>query len=362
MPTKKQLPFASPPARLCILRLSAIGDVTHVVPIVRTLQKTWPRTHITWIIGKLEAGLVSDITGVEFILYDKSGGISAYLEIWKVLRQRRFDILLHMQMSLRASLISLLVRAPIRLGFDFQRAKDLQWVFTNHKINPVSHQHVLDSFCEFLKAMGIHERVLQWKIPLTAEVQDWAAALLKDRLPALVISPCSVHAYRNWSIEGYAAVAQYAHNTHGMHIVLTGGPSEMENSVGDAIVENLDFPVTNLIGKTSLKQLLAVVAGATVIISPDSGPAHMATAVGIPVIGLYASTNPNRARPYLSHQWTVNKYPQALLREYGISEQQAQWGTRIRSKHAMQAIKTHDVCTMLDRVLEEINPTTERYS
>ena len=130
MPKQIRLPFASPPNSVCILRLSAIGDVTHIVPIVRTLQKFWPNTHITWIIGKLEAGLVDDITGVEYILFDKNGGINAYREVGKRLLKRRFDILLHMQMSLRASLISLLIKAPIKLGFDFERAKDFQWVFT----------------------------------------------------------------------------------------------------------------------------------------------------------------------------------------------------------------------------------------
>lgn len=362
MPKQTRLPFESPPDSLCILRLSAIGDVTHIVPIVRTLQKYWPNTRITWIIGKLEACLVSDITGVEFILFDKNGGINAYREVWKRLNKRHFDILLHMQMSLRASLISLLIKAPIKLGFDFERAKDFQWVFTNHKINSVSRQHVLDSFFEFLKAMGLTDCVLRWDIPLTSDARDWASKQFTDTHPTLVISPCSTHAYRNWSIEGYAAVAEYAHQTHEMHIVLTGGPSEMEQSIGDAIVEHLDFPVTNLIGKTSLKQLLALIAHATVEISPDSGPAHIATAVGVPVIGLYASTNPNRARPYLSQPWTVNKYPEALLRVYRVTEEEAPWGKRVRSAHAMQAIKTQDVCNMLDRLLEDINTSMHRKS
>ncbi len=360
MPNRLHLPFASPPESLCILRLSAIGDVTHVVPIVRTLQKHWPNTRITWIIGKREASLVSGISGVEFILFDKNLGINAYREIRKTLSKCSFDILLHMQMSLRASLLSVLIKAPIKLGFDFKRAKDFQWMFTNHKIDSVSQQHVLDSFFEFPKAMGLFDRVTEWDIPLTPEARDWAKKQCKDKHPILVISPCSIHAYRNWIIEGYAAVAEYAHTTHCMHIVLTGGPSALEKSVGDAIVAQSEATITNLIGKTTLKQLLAVIALASVVISPDSGPAHLATAVGVPVIGLYASTNPDRARPYLSQQWTINRYPQALLREHGMTEKQAPWGMRVRSAHAMRAIKAQDVCRMLDRVLEDIDTTIPR--
>ena len=121
--------FASrPPQSLCILRLSAIGDVTHMVPVVRTLQSIWPKTKITWIIGKLESELVMDIPGIEFIIFDKKQGWGAYKTLKKNLHNRQFDLLLNMQSSLRASLASTKINAPIKLGFDRERAKDYQWM------------------------------------------------------------------------------------------------------------------------------------------------------------------------------------------------------------------------------------------
>ncbi|MCW8831360.1 MAG: glycosyl transferase, partial [Gammaproteobacteria bacterium] len=126
-----------------------MGDITHTLPVLRTLQKHWPDTPITWIIGKTEYQLVRDIKGVEFIIFDKAQGLAGYKAIRRQLKGRHFDILLHLQLSLRASAISFFVSAGIKLGFDKERAKDLQWLFSNQKIRPAStRQHVVDSFME----------------------------------------------------------------------------------------------------------------------------------------------------------------------------------------------------------------------
>src|ERR1700681_538943 len=134
------------PERLCILRLSAIGDTCHVVPVVRTLQRVWPKTQLTWVIGRIEARLMSLLPGVEFITIDKSAGLAAARSLTTALRGRRFDVLLHMQLSLRARLVSPLIRSKLRLGFDRARARELQWLFTNAQIVAHCRQHVLDSF------------------------------------------------------------------------------------------------------------------------------------------------------------------------------------------------------------------------
>src|ERR1700689_3755564 len=99
------------PESLCILRLSAIGDTCHVVPVVRTLQRIWPTTRLTWVIGRVEARLMSLLPGVEFITIDKGAGLAAARALRALLRGRRFDLLLHMQLSLRASLVSALISA-----------------------------------------------------------------------------------------------------------------------------------------------------------------------------------------------------------------------------------------------------------
>ncbi|HEX9802807.1 MAG TPA: glycosyltransferase family 9 protein [Gammaproteobacteria bacterium] len=349
------LPLTAPPKNLCLLRLSAIGDISHTLPILRTLQAAWPSTRITWIIGKTEYALVSDIPGVDFIIFDKSRRWRAFADLRRALKGRRFDVLLHMQMSMRASLASLLVRADVRLGFDRERARDMQWLFTNHKIAARQNQHVIDSFFGFTEALGISEHTLRWDIPIPEVAGQFADQAL-PREPFLVISPCSSMAYRNWSSSGYAAVAEHAIKQHGLKVVLCGGNSRLERLYGAEIAARLDSAgcsgnLTNLIGCTSLKQLLAVLARATALLSPDAGPAHLATAVGTPVIGLYACTNPDRARPYLSAAYTVNRYPEAVQAKYGKLPEQLPWGVRVRDAGTMERIRVEDVTGVLDRLM-----------
>lgn len=345
------LPLTTAPNSICLLRLSALGDISHTLPLLRTLQRHWPTTRITWIIGKSEYALVGDIPGIEFMVFDKSQGWQGYREIRKQLRGRRFDLLLHMQMSLRASLVSLLIHSPVRLGFDRRRARDLQWLFTNHKIAYQPQQHVIDSFLGFSKALGIEGRLLEWNIPIPSQALAFAEQQLPGTQPTLVISPCSSMAYRNWSVEGYAAIADYAIDKHNMRVVLSGGPSAIEGKYGREIMAQCRDKPANLIGHTDLKQLLALLQRATVVLSPDAGPAHLATAVGTPVIGLYACTNPDRARPYLSEEYVVNRYPEAVQAKYGKGIDELPWGIRVREPGTMERITVKEVMEMLDRVV-----------
>ena len=344
------LPLTSPPATLCILRLSAVGDICHTLPVVRTLQQVWPETKLTWIIGKVESTLVDDIPDIEFIIFDKAKGFHAYRELHQQMKGRHFDVLLHMQMSLRASLASLLIPAEIRLGFDKQRANDLQWLFTNSRIANQSKQHVMDSLFGFLKALGIIERRLEWNIPIPAAVSTEVNKLLPQK-PFMVISPCSSMVYRNWHAEGYAQVIDYAAKKYHLPTVLTGGPSGIELEYGEKISRLCQHKPLNLIGQTSLKQLLAILQQANLLIAPDSGPAHMATAVDTPVIGLYAATNPDRARPYLSPELVINRYPDAVYNKFGKPVDKVPWGSRIRDAGTMERISTESVNAMLDQFM-----------
>jgi heptosyltransferase I len=307
-----------------------------------------------WIIGKLEYELVKDIEGIEFLVFDKRQGLAGYRQLYRQLKNQRFDALLDMQMSLRASMIALLVNSPIKLGFDRQRAKDLQWLFTNHKIRYQPAQHVIDSFFGFTEALGIKDNIYRWDIPIPASARDFARQHIPVDKPMLVISPCSSMAYRNWTKTGYAQVAEFAYNQHHMTVVLTGGPSAIEKEYGESICAAAQVPILNLIGKTNLKQLLAILEMAEIVISPDAGPAHLATAVATPVIGLYAATNPDRARSYLSAEYVVNRYPEAVNSVYGKSVSLLPWGTRVREVGTMARIEVNDVKAMLDKCLHDL--------
>jgi heptosyltransferase I len=345
------LPFATPPHSLCLLRLSALGDVTHVVPIVRTLQTHWPQTRLTWIVGKREAELVSDLPGVEFIIFDKRGGLNAHRELWQRLRARRFDVLLHMQVSLRANVASRAVRAPIRLGFDRVRSKDLHGLFVNARIPAACGQHVLDGFFTFLETLGLSERELRWDLAMPSHAWLIAERHIPATQDALVISPCSSYPARDWRAERYAQVADHAVQRWGMRIVLCGGPTVREREYGRAIVQHMRHAAVNLIGQTTLKELLAVLARARVLLTPDSGPAHMATSVGTPVIGLYAASNSERTGPYFSRQWCIDRYDAAARRYRGRPASELAWGTKLEYRGVMDLIGVNEVIERLDELM-----------
>ncbi len=338
----------SPPRRVCILRLSAIGDTCHVLPVVRTLQRAWPATRFTWIIGRAEARLMQLVSEIEFIVVDKSGGAAELPRLRGLLAGRRFDVLLHMQLAARASLLSLLVRAPVKLGFDRRRARELQWLFTTHSIAARRREHVLDAMFGFAAALGVADREPRWDIPLPDEALDHASRLVPDHQPTLVISPCSSHRLRTWSVAGYAAVAAHAVRAHGMRVVLAGGPGAYERDTGAEIERLCPVPVVNGIGRDTLPGLLALLARADALLSPDSGPVHMATAVGLPVIGLYAATNPDRSGPYLSREWCVNRYDEAARRFLGRPAASLPWTTKIEHPGVMGLVTTGEVIAKLD--------------
>ena len=352
------LPLAKPPANVCLLRLSAIGDTCHVVPLLRALQQAWPQARFTWIIGKLEAKLMRLLPEVEFITLDKRAGFAGYRSIARELRGRRFDVLLDLQLSVRASVVAGLVSSPVKLGFDRARAREGQWLVTNARIAARQREHVLDSFMGFAEALGVRKHPPRWDIPLPAEALAYAEALVPDDRPTLVISPCSSHRLRNWSSAGYAAVARHAVQEHGLRVILAGGPSELERDTGAQIEAHAGVTLVNTIGRDTLPQLLALLARSTALLTPDSGPAHMATMVGTPVLGLYAATNPERSGPYLSREWCVDAYPRAARKFRGREAAALSWTTKIEMPGVMDLIEVHEVTERLDALLARHNART----
>ncbi len=348
---------------MCLLRLSALGDITHVLPTLRTLQHHWPNTKITWIIGKTEYQLVKAIENINFIVFDKSSGLSAYPDLKKQIKQhlkgKAFDVLLHMQLSIRSSVASIFIPADIKLGFDKARAKDLQSIFCNRQIRPGStRQHVLDSFLEFPRYFGL-DPVMEWQLPVSQKATESIKQKIQSDKKLFVINPCAVAKsknWRNWTSEGYAAIADFVSNKYDMQVVLTGGNSQLEkNSAKEILALCKNAKPVNLIASTSIDELVATLQLADIVLAPDTGPVHIASALGTKTIGLYATTNPDRAGPYKHRQYVVNKYPEALLQYYQQSVEDASWGKRIKTAECMNLISVDDVT----KQIESITGTTD---
>ena len=325
---------------------------------MRTLQAAWPDTRITWIIGRTEHGLLEGASGIEFITFDKRTPWTSLAAIRHQLAGRRFPLLLDMHASMRANLVSLAVHADRRVGFDRARGRDYQWLFTNEKIAAMPAQHVMDGLFGFTEHLGIRQRVLRWDLAIATADRQLADRLASGSRPLCVISPCTSQRfrnYRNWSVANFVAVARHLIDVRGAHIVLTGGPTGLERDYGQQIQSQLGTTasgrVTNLIGQTTLKQLFAVLQVADLLICPDSGPAHMGTAAGIPVVGLYATSNRHRTGPYFSQHRVTDRYPEAVAREFHKPVEALRFGQRVRDPGAMDLISATDVITQINAVL-----------
>ena len=337
------LPLDLHPEKLCILRLSALGDATHTVPVVRALQDHWPATRITWIIGKLERRLLEGLDGVEFIVFDKRGGWPAVRELRRELAGRRFDLLLHMQVAARANLLSCLVRAPVRIGWDKARSRDMHQRFVRERVQEVPFQHQVQGFLEFARALGLPTEDPAWDLPISEEAHAWVREQLPTDAPVLLVSPCSSHPLRNWRAEYYAEVADFAARDAGMRVVLSGGPSDLEREVAAEIENRMNQPCINLVGKDTLEQSKAMLKRADLVISPDSGPAHVASALRTPVIGLYAATWSRRSGPYNSLNLCVDRFEEAAQKYRGKQAENLRWGTRIEEEGVMDLVRPQDV-------------------
>ena len=337
----------SAPRSICLLRLSALGDVTHVLPLVHTLRRAWPDVAITWIIGKAEHRLLEGLPGVEFIVFDKHAGFAGLRALRRQIAHRRFDALLQMQLALRANLLSSLIRADMRIGYDRARSRELHGLLVNRRI-AAGGQHVLDVLGNFVEPLGLHQDRVEWNLPIAEDAHAWAAQQLPGAQPTFLISPCSSHSLRNWRPERYAAIADHAAQRD-YRVALCGGRSVLERETADAILATMHAPAIDLTGKDTLKQLAALLQRADLLLSPDAGPVHIANAVGSKVLGLYACTDATRSGPYSDLRYTVNRYDDAARMVYNKPASTLRWGKRIEAPGVMDLIGVEEVLERFER-------------
>jgi len=341
---------------ICILRLSAIGDVCHAVSAVQAIQRHNPKAKITWVLGKVEAMLLAGLPGIKFVIFDKKQGKAAYQKLKSEFKGKKFDILLHMQVALRANIAAAYIPAKVKMGFDWSRCKEGHAIFTNKRIAAQTEPHVLEGFQGFAKSIGVPDYEPSWQMPHNKADLAFANQILADfdtpNKKVFVISAAASKKERNWLPERYAALAQHAYKK-GFKVVLTGGPVDMEKALASDIQSYCDFEILNLVGKTNLKQLLCILKQADLVLAPDTGPAHMAVTVDTPVIGLYAHSNPKRTGPYKYQDFAVEVYHQNLKAQFGKTAQQLPWGKRCKGKDLMSQIQIKDVVAMFDCIVSE---------
>lgn len=288
--------------RIAIVMLSAIGDTVHVLPVANAIKRAAPHASITWVIQPVPHRLVHNHPAIdEFVLFRRHRGprvLRDFAATIGQLRERPFDVVIALQVYLKAGLLTAAARSPIKLGFDRTRTRDLNWLFTTHRIPPRPMQHVQDQYFEFLDHLGIQPDPIEWGIV----IEEGERAAQRRFFQALDGPVCAVVVgasvpEKSWPPERYARLLEIITLDFGYQVVLVGGPSPLERATAEAVMRSTRAPVLNELGD-DLRRLVFLIDGSDIVISPDSGPLHIARALEVPVIGLYGYTNPKRSGPY----------------------------------------------------------------
>lgn len=286
------------PRSIAVVLLSAIGDVVHGMPIVTSLKRAWPDARITWVIQPVAHALVAPHPDVdEYLVFDRAGGVRAFREFRAAVSGRRFDLVVALQVYLKAGVLTALIDSPRKLGFDRRRARDLNWMFTTERIAPHEPQHVQDQYFEFLDHLGVTP-VHEWRFAFDEEERAAQRAFFEeiDR-PVLAVVVGTTRRGKNWYPERYARVLEAAQEDLGLHPVIVGSEHPAELEAARLVLESTRAsPLVAL--RNDLRRLAWILDGSSLLLSPDTGPLHMAAALGTPVIGLYGYTDPKRVGPY----------------------------------------------------------------
>ena len=291
--------------------MSAVGDAVHVLPVINALKRHAPACHITWLLQPGPATLVRGHRSVdEIIVFDRAAGWRAFADVRRELAKRQFDLVIDLQVYFKAGIVTALTRAPIRLGFDRARARDLNWLFTTHRIppRPVG-QHVQDQYFEFLEALGVNPAPVVWDLGPWSNELAWRDEFFSrvDR-PVAAIVVATSKPEKDWIPQRWAEVADLLYESYGLQPVLVGGRSQRELAAEQVILARARHQPRSALG-SGLRNLVGILSGSALVLSPDTGPLHMAVALERPVISLMGYTNPKRTGPYRRfHDLLIDAY------------------------------------------------------
>jgi len=296
--------------KICLIRISALGDTVHALALVNGLRKGYPDAHLTWILQSLPHEMVKYQPNIDrFIVLNPNGGLKSWRNLNQQLKDERFDLAIILQVSFRASLITALVRADIKLGFDFKRSRELNWLFTNRRIPPHEPQHVQDQFFEFLDFLEIKDYPVEWNFAFSDEELKWRHRFFQtiDRSVIAFVTATS-DPLKNWHPKGFAQVMDYVDQTLNFQPMIIGGPSPREHQIAEYILNQCRCtPVVAL--EKSIRRTLLQLSGAVLVVSPDTGPLHAAVALNVPTVGLYGLSDPRRCGPYRKfHDLLIDQY------------------------------------------------------
>jgi heptosyltransferase I len=330
--------------------LSALGDSVHVLPVANALKRAWPECRITWVIQPVPHQLVRDHPAIDdFVVFHRRRGVEglrAFLDLRRAMAGRHFDLLIGLQVYFKAGVITAITSADVKLGFDRSRTRDMQWLFTNRRIPARGQRHVQDQYLEFLEYLGVEPKPLTWDLRLSERERAAQATFFAelDR-PACAVVVGTSKLAKNWTAEGYARMLERIESEHGLMPIIVGGPSAVERRIANEVLSTTGANVVDALCD-DVRELVWILEGSALLVSPDTGPLHISRALETPVVGLYGYTNPRRSGPYDAFEdLIVDGYAEYPGEQYPIM-------TTYRD--GMERIT-------VDAVLEKVSLAMERY-
>ena len=296
--------------RVCVVMMSAVGDAVHVLPVLNALKRHRPGAHVTWVVQPGPAALVRGHPAVDdIVIFDRARGWRAFVDVRRALATRRFDVVIDLQVYFKAGIVTSFARAPVKLGFDRARARDANWLFTTHRIPPHAQQHVQDQYFEFLTELGVPVGDVEWTLgPWESERAGQRGFFDALDRPAAAIVVATSKPQKDWLPERWASVADALYHDFGLQPVLVGGRSPRELEAERVILGSARAALRSALG-SGLRNLVGIFDGSALVLSPDTGPLHMAVALDTPVVSLMGYTNPKRTGPYRRfHDLIVDAY------------------------------------------------------
>ena len=345
-----------PGIRICLVLQSGIGDVVHGLPLVNALVRDRPEREITWIVERTPSPLLRPHPAVgDVILFDRRRGLREVMALRRALANRRFDCLINCGLYFKSAIPTLLARAPHKLGFGRDRANDLVWLTADRRLPPRPPRHRQDMYLEFLEALGVEAEPLEWRLTLTVTEREAQSRFFADPAgrPTVGVVATSSGPAKDWSVTGNAEVVAALSRDYGFRVLLLGGPGERETQRAREVMERAGERVEWALGP-DLRRLLYLVDGCDLVIAPDTGPLHVARAVGTPVIGLYGHTDPRRSGPYRRFEdLTIDRYnfDAPNVPHEGPVERQHPARPGCRAGR-MELIAAADVLERVDRAIE----------
>ena len=334
--------------RILITRLSHIGDCVLTMPMLSAIRDHFPNAWIAWAVEPPSIQLVQEHPDLdETIMIPKNwlGRRSTWSSVRRSVGHLRFDIAIDPQGITKSAMVGWLSGAKKRIGAKGRWGRELSPWLNNVRI-PTQHTHLVDRSIELLRAIGIHDPNIVFRFTPDADsmnrMQQFVRQLNLDRQP-LVINPGASWRSKRWIPSRFADVAKYVFEQHGIRsIVSWAGPPELE--MAESIVGRADT-ASILAPNTSLNELAALMSLCTFYLGCDTGPMHIATAVGTPCIGLYGPNRPEESGAYGLDNIHVQRWYQD-----GTCRQR-----RSADNLAMQDITVQEVCLVCDQMIDTIH-------